>query len=477
MSKKEGCVNLVEMTYEEERPWPANLEAEQAVLGSIILAENLKSIDEMLTPEKFFDKRHQDIFQAALDLSEAGEPTDMVMIVSKLQDKKQIEQIGVTYLSQLGSSVASSESIRYHAQIIHEKFVRRQLIKESLKQLNLAWNAETNDEVIDYMQTAVSSLADQNAKPNEFKVMKDVARSAYEDIEQRFANRHEDHVTGIASGYDDLDKMTCGFQKSDLIYIGARPSVGKTAMALNIASNASVKRKKTVAIFSLEMPASQLVQRMMSAEGNIDATRLRTGYLEGDDWERLTFSVSALSGSPIFIDDSPTITPNEILGKARRLQDKYGLDLIIIDYLQLLHIKKYKENRTQEVSEISRTLKRIARELDIPVIVLSQLSRAVEQRQDKRPMLSDLRESGSIEQDADLVGFLYRDDYYDKESEKKNIMEFILAKQRNGPIGTVELAFLKNFNKFVNLDQGHHLPEQRAAKQTNEIPIPDMYRR
>jgi replicative DNA helicase len=257
--------------------------------------------------------------------------------------------------------------------------------------------------------------------------------------------------------------MTSGFQRNDLIIVAARPSVGKTAFALNIAQNVGVRSRETVAIFSLEMSAAQLVQRMICAESNVDAGRMRTGYLEGDDWEKLTMAIGSLSEAQIYIDDTPGITVADIRAKCRRLKKERGLGMILIDYLQLIQGRgKAGENRQQEVSEISRTLKQIARELEVPVIALSQLSRGVEQRQDKRPMMSDLRESGSIEQDADIVAFLYRDDYYNQDTEKKNIIEIIIAKQRNGPVGTVELVFLKNFNKFVGLDRSHQEPGQAS---------------
>lgn len=287
---------------------------------------------------------------------------------------------------------------------------------------------------------------------NGFISIRDVLMEVFEKVE--FLSQNKGGTTGIASGFRDLDKMTSGFQRSDLIIVAARPSVGKTAFALNIAQNVGVREKETVAIFSLEMGASQLVQRMICAEANVDATRLRTGFLEPDDWEKMTMAIGSLSEANIYIDDSPSVTVSDIRAKCRRLKKERGLGMILIDYLQLIHGRsKNGENRQQEVSEISRTLKQIARELEVPVIALSQLSRGVEQRQDKRPMMSDLRESGSIEQDADIVAFLYRDDYYNQESEKKNIIEIIIAKQRNGPVGTVELAFLKNYNKFVSLDR------------------------
>lgn len=288
-----------------------------------------------------------------------------------------------------------------------------------------------------------------------FVAVKSILMDVFEKVEYLYANKG--NPTGIKSGFNDLDKMTSGFQKSDLIIVAARPSVGKTAFALNIAQNVGIRTDETVAIFSLEMGATQLVQRMLCAEANVDAGRMRTGYLESDDWNKLTMAISMLSNSNIYIDDSSSLTVADIQAKCRRLKAEQGnLGMILIDYLQLIQGRGKGENRQQEVSEISRTLKQLARELDVPIIALSQLSRGVEQRQDKRPMMSDLRESGSIEQDADIVAFLYRDDYYDKESEKKNIIEIIIAKQRNGPVGTVELAFLKNFNKFVGLDREHH---------------------
>ena len=285
-----------------------------------------------------------------------------------------------------------------------------------------------------------------------FKNIKDVLIDVYDNIEQ--LHQHGGDVTGIPTGFRDLDKITSGFQRNDLIIIAARPSVGKTAFALNIAQNVATKTDENVAIFSLEMGADQLVSRMLCAEGNIDAQRLRTGKLESDDWGKLTMAMGSLSNAGIFIDDSPGIRVNKIRSKCRRLQQEHGLDMVIIDYLQLIQgsTASAKENRQQEVSEISRSLKALARELSIPVIALSQLSRGVESRQDKRPMMSDLRESGSIEQDADIVGFLYRDDYYDKESDRQNIIEIIISKQRNGPVGTVDLAFVKEYNKFVDLD-------------------------
>ena len=329
----------------------------------------------------------------------------------------------------------------------------RRLIREATEIITHGYSG--TEDVTELLSEAERRILDiSNRKHTGFIPIKDALMEVFERIEYLHSNRGG--TTGMPSGFIDLDKMTSGFQKSDLIIVAARPSVGKTAFALNIAQNVGVRAKETVAIFSLEMSAAQLVQRMICAEANVDAGRMRTGYLEPEDWEKVTMAISAMAEAPIFIDDSATLTVADIRAKCRRLKKEHGLGLVVIDYLQLIQGRgRGAENRQQEVSEISRTLKQIARELEVPVIALSQLSRSVEQRQDKRPMMSDLRESGSIEQDADIVAFLYRDDYYNQDSDRQNIIEIIIAKQRNGPVGTVELAFLKNFNKFVNLDRSH----------------------
>lgn len=292
----------------------------------------------------------------------------------------------------------------------------------------------------------------QRKNSGSFQNIKDVLVATYDNIE--ILTTRKGDVTGIPTGFAELDRMTAGFQRNDLIIVGARPSVGKTAFALNIAQNVATKTEENVAIFSLEMGAEQLVMRMLCAEGNINAQNLRTGSLTDEDWRKLTMAMGSLSNAGIYIDDTPGVRIGEIRSKCRRLKQEHGLGMILIDYLQLIQGDgRSGDNRQQEVSEISRSLKALARELKVPVIALSQLSRGVEQRQDKRPMMSDIRESGSIEQDADIVAFLYRDDYYDKESENKNIIEIIIAKQRNGPVGTVSLAFVKEYNKFVNLER------------------------
>lgn len=441
------------MSEWNDRTPPHNIEAEQAVIGAIFLEpEAFSTASELLLPGDFYRASHQRIFETMLKLSDRGEPIDLVTVTTDLSNSKQLEEAGgVSYLAQLAESVPTAANIEYYAKIVEEKAVLRRLIRTATDIVTTTFTRE--DEVEDVLNEAEKSILEVSGRKNtgSFKEIKDVLIEVYDKIE--LLHRSNADVTGIPTGYRDLDKMTSGFQRNDLIIIAARPSVGKTAFALNIAQNVAVNTDENVAIFSLEMGADQLVQRILCAEGNIDATRLRSGKLESEDWTKLTMAMGSLSNAGIYIDDTPGIRVSEIRSKCRRLKQEHGLGMILIDYLQLIQGSgKPGENRQQEVSEISRSLKGLARELNVPLIALSQLSRGVEQRQDKRPMMSDLRESGSIEQDADIVGFLYRDDYYDKESEKQNIIEIILAKQRNGPVGTVELAFVKEYNKFVDLD-------------------------
>lgn len=438
-----------------DRVPPQNMEAEQAVLGALIIdGEAMLSVMEKLRAEDFYRHAHRLIYAAMVELSEEQQPVDLVTITSRLKDKDQLEEVGgVTYLTELANAVPTSANIDYYASIVEEKSILRKLIRTATEIVSSGYRSEEDvTELLSVAEQRIMELSNQKST-RDFVPIRDVLMDVFEQVEYLY--NHRGGVTGIPSGFIDLDRMTSGFQKNDLIIVAARPSVGKTAFALNIAQNVGVRSKETVAIFSLEMSAAQLVQRIICAESNVDASRLRTGQLENEDWEKMTMAIGTLSEAKIFIDDSPSITVAEIRAKCRRLKREHGLGLVIIDYLQLIHGRGSSENRQQEVSEISRTLKAIARELEVPVIALSQLSRGVEQRQDKRPLMSDLRESGSIEQDADIVAFLYRDDYYNQESEKKNTIEIIIAKQRNGPVGTVELAFLKNYNKFVNLERNH----------------------
>lgn len=435
---------------------PQNLEAEQAVLGAILLeTEALITAMEKLKAEDFYSVSHQRIYDVMVALNDDNEPIDLVTLTARLQDLGQIDEVGgVMYLAKLANSVPTAANVEYYAQIVEEKSILRRLIRTATQIVSSGY--ATEDDVGVLLNDAEARIMEISSRraAHGFISIRDVLMEVFEKVESLFTNKGG--TAGIPSGFIDLDKMTNGFQPNDLIIVAARPSVGKTAFALNVAQNVAVRANETVAIFSLEMSAPQLVQRIICAESNVDATRMRTGDLIADDWEKLSMAIGALSEAQIYIDDTPGVTVSDIRAKCRRLKKEKGLGLILIDYLQLIQGRgKAGENRQQEVSEISRTLKQIARELSVPVIALSQLSRGVEQRQDKRPMMSDLRESGSIEQDADIVAFLYRDDYYDKESEKKNIIEIIIAKQRNGPVGTVELVFLKNYNKFVSLDRSH----------------------
>jgi replicative DNA helicase len=455
-----------------EHELPHSFESEQSVLGAVLL--EAKAMDEIdLKGSEFYAPAHRKIFDCMLELGEDGEPIDVTTLTARLQEKGWMDQVGgFGYLAKLAGFVPTAANVGHYVNIMKERHLQRQLILELEDRLAEARSTDDPGKLVAKTQADLDALADTGARKKEFRWIYDILPECFEDVEKAY--NHKGEVTGITSGYPDLDKMTSGFQNSDLIIVAARPSVGKTAFALNVARNAAqskivdqtIQDGETVAVFSLEMSEKQLVNRMICAEANVDASRMRTGHLQGDDWEKLSMAIGSLSEAQIHIDDTPAITVSEIRRKCRKLQKEKGLGLIIVDYLQLIEGRRKGENRTQEVSEISRSLKALAKEMDVPVIALSQLSRSVEQRQDKRPMLSDLRESGAIEQDADIVAFLYRDDYYDKETEKKNIIEIIISKQRNGPTGTVELVFLKNFNKFVTLDRGH------VEAMSNVTPLP-----
>ncbi|WP_172198957.1 replicative DNA helicase [Saccharibacillus qingshengii] len=439
-----------------DRVPPQNLEAEQAVLGAVLLqAESLITVMEKITADDFYDKSHQMIFEAMVQLGEESQPIDLVTLTSLLKDRGQLEDLGgVSYLAKLANAVPTAANVEYYAQMIEEKAMLRRLIRTATQIVSEGYTGgEDVGLMLSDAERKILEISNRRSSGG-FVAIRDVLMEVFDRVEM--LNQNSGNSTGIPSGFVDLDRMTAGFQRNDLIILAARPSVGKTAFALNVAQNVSVRAGETVAIFSLEMSAAQLVQRMICAEANLDASVMRTGEFKDEDWTKLTMGIASLSEAEIYIDDTPGITVADIRSKCRRLKKERGLGMIVIDYLQLIQGRgKSGENRQQEVSDISRTLKQIARELELPVIALSQLSRGVEQRQDKRPMMSDLRESGSIEQDADIVAFLYRDDYYNADTEKKNIIEIIIAKQRNGPVGTVELVFLKNFNKFVNYERAH----------------------
>ncbi|QSO49613.1 replicative DNA helicase [Alicyclobacillus mengziensis] len=436
---------------------PQHIEAEQAVLGAMLISQDaVTEAVELLQPDDFYRNSHQMIFEVMQGLFEHGQPVDVITVTAALQAREgALEAVGgASYVAELAASMPTALHVVHYSNIVREKAVLRRIIATATELANQGYQGEDSSaDILAEAETKILSLS-QNQRVRDFTHISEVLENTFERIEQLYAS--EGKLTGVPTGYSELDRMTSGFQRSDLIIVAARPSVGKTAFALNIAQNVAVRAGLPVAIFSLEMSKDQLVQRMLCAEAYIDGHKMRNGTLDDDDWPKLSMGVSTLSNSPIYIDDSPGITVPEMRAKLRRLKSEAGLGFVCIDYLQLIHGRRNSgENRQQEISEISRSLKQLARELEVPVVALAQLSRGVEQRQDKRPMLSDIRESGSIEQDADIVAFLYRDDYYDPESERKNIIEIIIAKQRNGPTGKVDLVFLKNFNKFVNLDPVH----------------------
>jgi replicative DNA helicase len=434
---------------------PQNLEAEQAVLGAMMLEpESGSSVFELLQPEDFYRDNHRLIFSAIRDLFEKGDPIDLVSVAEILRQQGRLEQVGgIATISEIARSVPSAANVEYYAKLVSEKALLRQLIQVTSNIFERGY--EPGEEARSLLEDAEKLILDLSRKrvKDGFSIIRDVLLDTFEKIEYLYANKG--NLTGVPTFFTDLDRMTSGWQPSDLIIIAARPSMGKTALVLNMAQNASVRAKVPVAVFSLEMSKEQLVQRMLCGEAMVDQQRVRTGDLLDTDWPKLTRAVGPLSDAPIFIDDTVGISLAELRSKARRLKSEHELGMIIIDYLQLLSVGKRTESRQQEVAQISRSLKGLARELKVPVIALSQLNRGVEQRQDKRPIMSDLLESGAIEADADVISFIYRDEYYNQESEKKGIAELIIAKHRNGPVGTVELGFLKEFTKFVNLDRQH----------------------
>lgn len=424
--------------------------AELAVLGAMFLDREAASLAlEMLTGEDFYRPDHRQVFEAAEELYHSGVPIDMITVKNKLEEKQVFEQIGgLPFLANISTSVGSSANMRHYAAIVEEKSVLRRLIRTANNISQMSYEGKTDVNAI--MDTAEKGIFDimQNRHSDQFHHIRDIAVDSIEKIEDIY--RSKGKLTGVSTGFVDFDQKTAGLQKSDLILLAARPSMGKTAFALNIIQNAAIRSNVPTAVFSLEMSREQLVNRMLCSEAMLDAQRLRTGELTDSDWADLIQAMGPLSQAPIYIDDTPGVTPMEVRSKCRRLKVEKGLGLIVIDYLQLMSGNSRNDSRQQEISEISRSLKAIAREMEAPVIALSQLSRACEQRADHRPMLSDLRESGAIEQDADVVAFLYRDEYYFPDTEKKNQAELIIAKQRNGPTGTVDLTWMGQYTKFGN---------------------------
>ncbi len=434
-----------------ERIPPHSEDAEKSVLGSVMIdRQALLEVMEILAPQDFYSEIHATIFEAVCDLNRRSVPVDSITVKDELQKQSRLGMVGgPAYIASLSADIPSTSNAVSYAEIIREKAVLRQLIKTSADIIDESYAAtEDADAVLDRAEQEIFNISRASQK-REYVPLKDVLWSNVDRIDKMAANAGR--LTGLTTGFMDLDMRMSGMQKSDLIIVAARPSMGKTAFALNIARNAAIRANASVMVFSLEMSKEQLGERLLSIESSIELSTLRTGQLSDLDWQDLSIALDTLSKARIQIDDTPGISIAEMKNKCRRLRSSEGLDLIVVDYLQLMSIQGYREGRQQEVSAISRMLKQLAREMDCPVIVLSQLSRAPEQRQDHRPQLSDLRESGSIEQDADVVMFLYRDEYYHPEdTEKPNTCEIIISKQRNGPTGSVDLAWLGKYTKFAD---------------------------
>ncbi|MDF2568785.1 MAG: dnaC [Sporomusa sp.] len=439
-----------------DRVPPQNVEAEQSVLGAMMIErEAISKVCEIIRPEDFYREAHRLIYNAMMELFNKNDAVDLVTVVEVLRRDEKLEPAGgIAYVSALANSVPTAANVMYHARIVEEKALLRNLINTATHVAGMGYEAnETVAVIMDKAEKMILEVSQRKAG-QEFASIKNIIFDVFDKVSELYSSKGG--ITGLSTGFKDLDKLTSGLQPSDLILIAARPSMGKTAFVLNIAQNIAIKEKSSVAFFSLEMSKEQLVQRMLCAEAPIDAQRLRIGELENNDWDKLVRAADRLAAAPIFIDDTAGITVMEMRSKARRLKIEHDLKLIIIDYLQLMQGSagsSRSENRQQEISEISRSLKALARELKVPVIALSQLSRGVESRQVKKPMLSDLRESGSLEQDADIVAFIYREDYYEPETERKNITDIIIAKHRNGPVDSVQLFFHKQFTKFSDLSK------------------------
>jgi replicative DNA helicase len=436
---------------------PQNTEAEESVLGALMLDKDaIIQVADIVAASDFYKQNHAIIYETMLGLYERREPIDVLSMTNRLQDTKQLDAIGGTsYLAHLASSVPSATHVEHYARIVASKSTLRKLISAGSKITELGFREDENvNDILNESEKMIFSVSQSHLKQN-FISVKSVLTETFERIAELHDN--EGSLRGIPTGFIQLDNLLAGLQKSDLVVLAARPSMGKTTFALDIARSVATAAKKKVGIFSLEMSKEQLVDKLLASTAGVDLWRLRTGRLSDVDFDKINNAIGILSEAPIFIDDAAGATIHEIRTKARRLQTEHGLDLIVLDYLQLMQGSKmsYSDNRVQEVSEISRSLKGIARELNIPVIALSQLSRAVEQRQPQIPQLSDLRESGSIEQDADVVMFIYREGVYDPESSRKNIADILVKKHRNGPTGKVELYFDENLVSFKNLDTRH----------------------
>lgn len=441
------------MVVMSDRVPPQSKDAEQSVLGSMIIdKEAIYAAAELLVEQDFYSTAHQKIFAAIISLSEKGEPVDLVTLSEKLQQSQCLEEIGGrSYLVTLANAVPTAANVQYHSHIVREKAILRSLIQAATGIVSRSFEAPSNvDEFLDEAEQLIFEIG-RRGKHQGFASLKEVLVQAFDRIEKLYDEKKG--VTGLSTGFTDLDRICFGLQNSDLIVIAARPSMGKTTLALNMAQQIAVNEKRPTAFFSMEMSKEQLAQRLLCAESQIDAQNMRSGFLSQEEWLKLTRAVGPLSESPLYIDDSATLSVMEVRAKARRLKAEKGLEVVFVDYLQLMRGFSRSESRQQELSEISRALKALAKELRVPVVALSQLSRAVEKRPDRRPILSDLMESGGIEANADLVMFIYRESYYNKDTDMGNIAEINIAKQRNGPTGMVKLYFLNRYTKFANAAQ------------------------
>jgi replicative DNA helicase len=432
---------------------PNSIEAEQALIGGLMLnARAWDKVADVVVGEDFYRKDHRLIFAAIANLVESGSPCDVVTVSEHLDSHGELEQAGgLEYLATLANETAGAANARAYAKILRERSTLRALINAGNEISGNAFvsDGRTASELLDHAERMVFEIAEKGSRGKRgFKSLKQILPEAVDRIDM--LHQSEGEITGISSGYNEFDKLTAGLQPGELVVIAGRPSMGKTTLALNIAENAAIGSKVATAIYSMEMPSQQLAFRMISSLGRVDQTHLRTGNFPDEDWSRINTAVQLMSEAPIFIDDTPSLSPTEIRARARRLHREHGLGLIVIDYLQLMQVEGSKENRATEISEISRSLKALAKELEVPVIALSQLNRSVEQRTDKRPVMSDLRESGAIEQDADLIVFIYREEVYNQDTPRKGIADIAIAKQRNGPIGDFPLTFVGRYTKFEN---------------------------
>ncbi len=447
VARKKSVENL-------KRP-PHSVEAEQAILGGLLLENQAwDKVAHLICAEDFYRTEHKVLYKVMLSLSNKNHPFDVVTILDALKDTNELDDAGgEVYLFELANNTPSVANVGAYAEIVREKSVQRQLIQVATDIADSAYNPGSRDvpELLDLAERKVFAIAEQTAGDGGPAIIKSILTKAVERIDMLYNS--SDAITGLSTGLTDFDELTSGLQNSDLVIVAGRPSMGKTTFAMNIAEHAAIQDSKPVLVFSMEMPADSLAMRMMSSLGRIDQHKIRTGKLSDDDWPRITSAVHMLSESSLFIDDTAGLTPAEMRARARRLMKEHGqLGLIVVDYLQLMKVPGFKaENRTAEISEISRSLKSLAKELNVPLIALSQLNRSLEQRHDKRPVMSDLRESGAIEQDADLICFIYRDEVYNEDSPDKGVAEVIIAKHRNGPIGKVRAAFLGKYTRFEDL--------------------------